>query len=190
MPTAVLIRVCSEILADTEVSSWMRFNLRRRTLKQATNFLVSCPECNSTSRSRSLSISQFSRQIAVHLSMFPAMDFGCYIYIKNDCHSSLLRQETSITKGKWQVEPEKVIPKGASYQFVLQDKPGLDGSAGSVEYMLDAPKNPTVEIRFSCPTTRGSKNVLAAEAKVPLKVHTECQVEGHPMHGETRFSSR
>lgn len=47
--------------------------------------------------------------------------------------------------------------------------------------MLDAPKNPTVEIRFSCPTTRGSKNTLMAEAKAPLSVQTECQVEGHPM---------
>jgi hypothetical protein len=43
------------------------------------------------------------------------MDFGCYSYIKKDCHSSLLRQEMSITKGKWHVKPEKIIPKGASY---------------------------------------------------------------------------
>lgn len=119
------------------------------------------------------------------------MDFSCYVTVTNNCKTALMLQHKDKgknDKGKWEVEPPNVIAGGTSQQFVLKDALGTEGTEGSVEYALNAPKNPGVRICFSCPATPGSKNTFTAKSSEPsiMKVEQDGphKPDGHPMHGK------
>lgn len=116
-------------------------------------------------------------------------DFGCYVTIENECTSSLMLQSKHKNdNARWEVEPPDIINEHKHLQFVLKDTLGLVGSEGSVEYMLDAPKNPELEIKFSCPFPPGSKNTFTVKSThasiMKVEKHGPDPTKGHPMHGK------
>ncbi|KAJ6036002.1 hypothetical protein N7540_000281 [Penicillium herquei] len=109
-------------------------------------------------------------------------DFGCYITVFNECSSPLSLSSQTIVDGNWKTPPPQTITNGQSYQFVLEDDLGPEGSEGFVTYSLEG-TTASVVLHFSCPVW--SSNIFTANSNnsVILNVTQVGPNSGHPLIG-------
>ncbi|KAL5338931.1 hypothetical protein BJX70DRAFT_365101 [Aspergillus crustosus] len=109
-------------------------------------------------------------------------DFGCYVTIFNECQSPLSLNSQTVVDGNWSIPPPQTIAQGTSYQFVLSDDLGPEGSEGFVTYSLQR-TSASVVVHFSCPVW--SSNIFTANSNnsIVLDVTQVGPSSGHPMIG-------
>lgn len=88
----------------------------------------------------------------------PAVDYSCYVRIRNDTARRLTLASAPATDGYWAVPPPQEIPPGATVHAWLQDLPGRRGSDGAIEYRARGARWP-LHFEVACPVVMRNRVV-------------------------------